>query len=579
MVRTGLRLTAVGRSGFRRRRNRIMECTLQAEAVTTMTDVVLHNGTIHTMDPRQPLVNWLMIRQEQVVARGMGDRPSGCAEAGTLHVDLQGAGVVPGMIDGHLHFESLARKAQQLDPETSTLEELVARVADQARRQTSGTWILGFGWNQNVWGGQFPDRTALDAAAPGHPVFLRAKSGHAGWANSMALRLAGVGPSTAAPEGGEILFDSRGEPTGILLESAQDLVAAAIPEPTLADTVAAMRDAQRLALSVGLTGVHDLDGRRALQAWQVLRQSGDLHLRVTKSIPGSLLGHALAVGLRDGLGDDWLRLSGVKLFVDGALGPRTAWMLEPYEREPDNLGMALVDPLELREQVLQASAAGWPLLIHAIGDRANREALEALEAAREQEGERAGGIRLRHRIEHVQVLDAADLPRLAALDIIASVQPLHATSDMEIVDRHWGARGAGAYAFRALAQSGTRLIFGSDAPVETLAPLAGIHAAVTRRRTDGSPGDQGWYPGQRLGVHTALHAYTAGAAYALGDDARRGMLAPGQLADLVVLDADLYRIPAMEIPGVSVLGTMVGGQWRYQADGGVLSASRRSMSQ
>jgi len=425
-----------------------------------------------------------------------------------------------------------------------------------------GEWIRGHGWNHNRWGGQFPTRQLLDRVAPRHPVYLTAKSGHAAWVNSCALELAEVTAATADPAGGAVMRDGAGAPCGVLLEGAADLVGRHLPEPTLEEVVEAMRRGTGEAHRRGLTGVHDLDGARALRAWQVLRERGELGLRVVKSIPGSLAERAAELGLRSGLGDDWLRLGGVKLFADGALGQRTAWMEEPYEGEPDNCGMPLGSREELERAVLGAAEAGLACYVHAIGDRANREVLEILATARTRE---VGGPRLRHRIEHVQVLRPRDLPRLAELGVVASMQPVHATSDMEIADRHWGPRVRGAYAFRSLLNRGTALAFGSDAPVESIDPLLGIHAAVTRRRVDGSPGQEGWQPQERLTVEEAVRAYTVGAAYAAGAEDHLGTLSPGKLADVTVLDRDIFAGPPMEIARAAVCATFVNGCCAFAA--------------
>lgn len=525
-------------------------------------DLVLHHGVIHTGDPACPRAEAVAICGSRVLAVGPREKVLASTAGTPDEVDLQGRCVVPGLVDAHLHFELSAFAWQQVDAEAPTLEEVQRRVAERVAATAPGTWILGWGWNQNLWGGAFPDHRSLDAVAPDHPVFLSAKSGHAGWANACAMRAAGLTRAKRAEADGEIQRDDDGEPTGVLLESAQELVTRAIPEPTLEDAVAAMAATQERALSLGLTGVHDLDGSRALAGWQIIRQQGRLRLRVWKSLPARLLDQALALGLRSGLGDEWLRLGGVKLFADGALGPRTAWMLAPYANEPGNCGMPLHEPAELAALIHRASAGGLSVLVHAIGDRANREVLDALAEVRCEEIER-GGPRLRHRIEHVQVLHPDDLGRLAELDLVASMQPIHVTSDMVIADRYWGARSTGAYAFRSLLTRGTALAFGSDSPVETMSPLAGIHAAVTRRRADGSPGDAGWQSQERLTVTEALRAYTAGPALAAGEEADKGSLAPGRLADLVVLDRDLAAIPAMELRELRVLGTMVNGLWAW----------------
>jgi predicted amidohydrolase YtcJ len=273
------------------------------------------------------------------------------------------------------------------------------------------------------------------------------------------------------------------------------------------------------------------------------------------------LEHALGVGLRAGLGDGWLRTGGLKLFADGALGPRTAAMLAPYENEPDNYGIVVVDKEEMVEMAGRASAAGLPTIVHAIGDRANHDVLDVFEAVRRQEAAR--GVERparRHRIEHVQVLHPADLNRLAGLDVIASMQPIHATQDMRLVDTYWGKRGELSYAFRSLLESGARLAFGSDSPVETPNPFVGIHAAVTRRRADGSPGEEGWYPRQRLTVAEAVAGYTMGAAYAEAREHELGSISPGKYADFIVIDRNIFEIEPMDIKDTEVKLTVVGGE-------------------
>ena len=342
-------------------------------------------------------------------------------------------------------------------------------------------------------------------------MYLIAKSGHAAWANSLALKMAGITSSTANPIGGEIVREANGEPTGIFFEDAMELVSQIIPEPTAQQVAEALRDALPLFQRVGLTGVHDFDGARALQAWQILKENGELNFRVSKTIPVALLDHAIALGIRSGFGDDRLRINSVKSFADGALGPQTALMIDPYEGTTDNRGISTLDKEEMFENVRKASAAGLSSTIHAIGDKANHDVLDVYEASRKEEGTP----RLRHRIEHVQLLHPDDFNRLGQLGIIASMQPIHATSDMLIADKYWGKRSSGAYAWRTQLNANARLAFGSDSPVESFNPFLGIHAAVTRRRADGSPSPDGWYSEQRLTVTEAVHGFTMGAAYAV----------------------------------------------------------------
>jgi predicted amidohydrolase YtcJ len=530
-----------------------------------MAYLLLYNGCIRTLDSSQPLVEALAARDGAIVAAGSEAEVRAALPAGAPVdvVNLEGRDVLPGLTDAHLHFEWYSLGLQQVDAEAPSLDEALRRTADKAAQTPAGEWVTGYGWNHNAWDGQFPTAADLDRVAPGHPVFLRAKSGHGAWANSLALRQAGVTSATAAPPGGDIVRDAQGTPTGILLEDAMDLVSRRIPQATVEDVARAMPQAMQNAWRVGLTGVHDFDGRRSFTAWQVVRERGQLGLRVVKTIPVKLLPEAIGVGLRSGFGDDWLRLGNVKVFLDGALGPRTAAMLQPYDGEPDNLGIVVTDKEELYERATLAAANGLAMTVHAIGDRANHDLLDVYSVIRSEERER-GQAPLRHRCEHVQLLHPDDYGRLAALNVVASMQPIHATSDMRMADRYWGGRCAGAYALRTQLEAGAPVAFGSDCPVENFNPFWGIHAAVTRRRADGSPGPDGWYPEQRLDVDAAVRGFTLGAAYAGYAEGCLGSLAPGKLADLIVVDRDLWAVDPMSIRETRVLGTLVGGEWKYR---------------
>ncbi|HET7377204.1 MAG TPA: amidohydrolase, partial [Anaerolineae bacterium] len=334
--------------------------------------------------------------------------------------------MIPGLIDAHLHWEWTSLGMKNVRCETDTLDELLHRVEERVRITPPDRWIRGHGWNQNIWGGKFPTKDDLDRVAPNQPVYLTAKSGHAGWANSFALKLANVTATTPDPEHGEIMRDDRGEPTGVFFEDAMELISQKIPQVSVSELAAAMRDAIPHTHRVGLTSVHDFDGARALQAWQILKENEQLNLRVSKTIPVYLLDHAIALGLRSGFGDSWLRINSVKAFADGALGPRTALMIDPYEGEPENRGITVTDKEEMFENVRKASRAGLSSTIHAIGDKANHDVIDVYAAIRQDEAAR-GDSRLRHRIEHVQLLHPDDFNRLAQFNIIASMQPIHAT--------------------------------------------------------------------------------------------------------------------------------------------------------
>jgi predicted amidohydrolase YtcJ len=525
---------------------------------------ILLNAHIYTLDARQPQASALAMDQGRILQVGQdADIQNGYAQRGVIVEDMGGAVILPGLVDSHLHLEQYALSLQKVDCETETRAECLQRVAEKVRQAQPGAWILGHGWNQNRWQEGFGDPRDLDAIAPHHPVYLTAKSLHAGWANALALQQAGISAGSPDPPGGRFGRDASQRPNGLLFEAAMNQMNQVIPAPTEEELLAAVRTAQGKLWRLGLTGVHDFDRRACFIALQKLRQAGELRLRVVKSIPIDDLPYAVALGLRTGFGDEFLRIGHVKAFSDGALGPRTAAMLQPYDGEPDNRGMLLLDAEEIFEKGRLAAENGLAMAVHAIGDRANHEVLNAFAQLRSLPG--SDQARLRHRIEHVQLLHPDDAGRLAQLGVIASMQPIHATSDMLMADRFWGKRANLSYAWRTQLQNGAVLVFGSDAPVESPNPFWGIHAAVTRQRADGFPASQGWYPEQRLAVSEALQAYTVGPAYAAGREHEQGRLASGFLADLVVLDADPLNCPPENLRNIQAQATMVGGDWVWRA--------------
>lgn len=550
---------------------------------------ILYNARIYTLDSSRPVASAIVMERERVLA--VGETASLLPEFERAEKqDMQGQTVLPGLTDAHIHLQHYALSLQKVDCETGTREECLNRIAERVRAAGPGEWVLGHGWNQNSWslsppaspartldgrGGSasasWPTAADLDSIAPDNPVYLTAKSLHAGWANSAALRRAGITNNTPDPANGQLQRDEHGALTGILLETAMQLVSNAIPEPSLSSVAEAIEQAQPLLWRMGLTGAHDFDRRFCFMALQQLQAQDKLKLRVTKSIPLEDLTHAVELGLRTGFGDDWLRIGSVKAFMDGALGPRTAAMFQPYNNEPENRGILNMDGEELFEYGRRAVEVGLSMAVHAIGDRANHEVLDAYEQLRRFERDqgasgklRAGLPPLRHRIEHVQVLHPDDIGRLAELDIIASMQPIHAASDMLMADRFWGERAAHSYAWRTQLQRGVHLAFGSDAPVESPNPFFGLHAAVTRQRADGSPDPNGWYPEQKITLQEALEAYTLGPAYTAGMENRLGRLSPGYLADLIVLDQDPFAISPFDLYALEASATMIGGEWVWQ---------------
>lgn len=526
--------------------------------------LVIHNANIHTLNPEQATASAIAIDHGRIVAVGSNDDIQ-AAYASDHSIDARGHTLIPGLIDSHIHLEDYASSLIKVDCENLTQSECLQRVAARAEAAQPGEWIMGHGWNQNIWPEGYGTVQQLDAICPHNPAFLTHKSLHSAWVDTAALHLAGIDRNTPDPRGGRIGRLENGDPNGILYESALDLIENIIPEPSGDQVVQSFRSALPRLSQMGLTGVHDFDHRRCLTALQTLHQAHELNLRVVKGIPLEDLPAAISLGLRTGFGDDMLRTGPVKLFSDGALGPHTAAMLEAYEGEPENLGILLLESEELVEHGRLAVANGISLAVHAIGDRANREVLNAFAQLRQFERSLASHpkAQLHHRIEHVQILHSKDIPRFSELDIIASMQPIHATSDMLMADRHWGKRSAYAYAWCSLLSHGSTLIFGSDAPVESPNPFWGIHAAVTRRRADGSPSVQGWYPQQRISVAEAIVAYTIGPARASGLEDRLGKLAPGFLADMLVLNQDPYSCTPEDLLKIHPLATMVDGKWVY----------------
>lgn len=524
--------------------------------------LILHNAKIYTFDDHNPNASAIVVDKGRIKAVGNDHELLSAYKGIADELNVAGHTIIPGLIDSHFHLEQYALGLHKVDCDTRTRAECVSRVADRARNTPPGEWLLGHGWNQNNWSNGYGSVKDLDSHTPNTPVYLTAKSLHAAWINSTALLLSGISTQTPDPPGGRIGRDEHGNPTGILFENAMELVTKAIPEPSLEQVTLAIQNALPSLYCLGLTGVHDFDRRRCFIALQKLHDQGMLRLRVVKSIPIEDLPHAVALGLRTGFGDEFLRIGGVKAFADGALGPRTAAMLQPYDTEPYNKGMLLLDSEELFEHGRTAVKNGLSLAIHAIGDRANHEILNGFERLREYE--RTQGRLLRHRIEHVQLIHPMDAQRLAKLDIIASMQPIHATADMEMAERYWSYRASYSYAWRTQLNYGTTLAFGSDAPVETPNPFYGLHAAITRRRTDGNPGINGWYPDQRLTVTEAIRAYTYGAAFAAGLEDRLGKLASGYFADLVILDTDPFTCEPDEIFNIRLRATMIGGELVYQ---------------
>jgi predicted amidohydrolase YtcJ len=512
------------------------------------------------MQPDAPRAEAVAIRAGRIAAVGTTAEIRALAGPRTRVIELGGRPVIPGLVDAHCHLYGLGVSLESLSLRGLKSPEAVAqRVADAAAGRPEGEWITGRGWDQNLWTPpEFPARAALDAAAPRHPVALRRIDGHALWANAAALRAAGVGRDTPDPPGGKIFRDAQGEPTGVLIDAAMDLVEAKVPPDPPAVRERRILKAAHLAVSLGLTGVHEMgidDGTVAV--YRALAQAGRLPLRVV----AYLSGEGQIEGLRarrpdaDPDGAAMFVLRGVKLFSDGALGSRGAALLAPYSDDPGNVGLTVTPPPELARAARIAAETGFQLAVHAIGDRANREVLDAFAAAG------AGpGRDLRFRVEHAQVVAPEDIARFAQLGVIASMQPTHATSDMPWAEARVGpSRIRGAYAWRSILATGAHMAFGSDFPVEEPSPLLGLVAAITRQDLEGRPAG-GWLPEQRLTLEEALRAFTVEPAFAAFAEQHRGRIAPGLVADLTVFDRELVaerKILETEADWVIVGGRVV----------------------
>ncbi len=519
----------------------------------------VYNANIHTLNAAQPHAEAMGVMAGRIVVVGSNDDVRAIM-GNSDGFDARGRTIVPGMIDAHLHFLGLSLDLNRVQlGGLTTIADGAALAGQRAAVTPPGEWVRGGGWNYNNFqDSRWPTKEDLDQQVPNHPVAFSSHDLHSLWVNSKTLELAGITRNTPDPVDGVIMRDANGEPSGMLLEGAMKAVREVIPQPTAEEKVEALRAGMRESNRLGLTGAGSMEQADALTALQKLRTAGEMTMRIYHSIPADSLDHALALGLRTGLGDEWLRLGHLKIFSDGTLGSRSASMLEPYAGEPDNYGIPVRTPENLRYLIRTAAANGIASCIHAIGDASNRLLLDIFEEA-QADGLGPG---LRHRIEHAQVLSPTDIGRFATLGVIPSMQPIHCTSDMFGIDRWWGDRGSFAFVFETLRRSGAVLAFGSDAPVDNLSPIAGIHAAVMRQNAAGLPAG-GWYPAERLSTYHALEAYCSGAAYASGEENLKGTLEPGKLGDFVVLSQDLLTVPGEALLQVVVEATVVGGQVVY----------------
>ncbi len=521
----------------------------------------LYNGVIHTLDPYDPVVDAMVM--ENGIVRAIGETAilKRWVDDSYESLNLEGRLVLPGFTDSHTHFAMYSLGLQRVSLEgTQTADEALALLRKKADELPDGNWVFGVDWNKNIWpGGSAPPLAVTDAALPNHPLRVVSKCGHLTWTNSQGLLRAGIHENTPNPEGGEIEREAAsGQLTGVLKENAAELISSILPETTPEELLAAMRVGLTQAHRFGLVGIHNCENAQVFSAFQTLLGRGELAFRVHHHLAMEELDHAIALGLRTGSGTPTLNLGRRKLFIDGALGSQTACMLEPFCGTIDDCGIVVTSKEKLHVLIKKAAEHGISSAVHAIGDKANRDVLDIYQAIHPLTA--AHG--LRQRIEHAQLVEANDFARFKELDVIASVQPLHATSDKDLVDKHWGTRGVGAYAFKTFIDMGIRWAYGSDVPVETPDPLKGIYAAVSRRR-ESEPTAAPWYPDQKVTMTEAIHGYTMGAAYAAYQEQYQGSLSVGKLADAVVLSQNLFSIPEAEIPDTSIDYTIIGGQIVY----------------
>jgi predicted amidohydrolase YtcJ len=527
------------------------------------------NARVWTGESAAPWAEAIAVRGERIAAVGTNTEIRALA-ADVTPIDGGGRLVVPGFIDTHVHFlDGGFRLASVQLRDAKTRDEFVNRIKEFAATVPPGTWITGGDWDHSLWGGELPQRAWIDAATPNHPVWVNRLDGHMALANSAALKLAGVTGATANIAGGEIVRLPSREPTGLLKDNAMALVDKAMPPPTDEMRERALAAAMKYVAERGVTSVHNMGSWDDLAAIERAHKANTLATRIYGVVPladWETLRDAVAkkaYGGTDGRGDDWLRVGGLKGFVDGSLGSHTAAFQEPFDDAPKDRGLLVNTPEDLYRWISGADKAGLQVMVHAIGDRANNLLLDIYERVIGEDGPRDR----RFRIEHAQHLAAADIPRFARLGVIPSMQPYHAIDDGRWAERYIGARIKTTYAFRSLLDAGAGLSFGSDWFVAPPTPLEGIYAAVTRRTLD-DRNPNGWVPEQKISVEEALRAYTSSAARASFEEAQKGTLAAGKLADLVMLDRNIFDVPLEQIRQVQVMMTMVGGKRVFERSGG-----------
>ena len=529
-------------------------------------DLIITNAKVWTGDDAHPTAQAVAVMGERIIAVGSSAEIGRLRDRRTIIVDANGKLLLPGFNDAHVHFVEGGEGLDAVDLNDATrTSEFARRIAAKAKIAPKGEWIRGGNWDETKWSGSpLPTKELIDSFTPDNPVFLDRYDGHAALANSVALRLAGINAQTQNPAGGVIVRDAQGNPTGVLKDAAKILVLKFIPPMTHDQRVAAMKRALEYAASVGVTSFQemndeDTDSFADVAAYKELLEKGQLTARVYVAAAIADWQREADVGVRHAFGSPWLRIGALKGFADGSLGSRTAYFFEPYTDEPGNVGLLAqqMHPLsQMQGWILNADASGLQLCIHAIGDRAISTILDMFDETLKKNGNSDH----RFRIEHAQHVAAKDFDRFASLGVIASVQPYHQIDDGRWAEGRIGHDRAGrTYPFRTFLNHGVHLAFGTDWSVAPLNPLFGVYAAVTRATLDGK-NPNGWFPEQKLTVAEAVHAYTMGSAYAEFQEKEKGAIAPGKLADMVVLSDDIFTIDPVKIRDVKVTKTIVGGK-------------------
>jgi predicted amidohydrolase YtcJ len=537
----------------------------QSRPASAVADLIVTNARIYTVDESRPVVEALAVRGGRILFAGSAREAMALRGSATRVLDLDGRTVIPGMVDAHAHLLGLGEMLRNVDlVGTRSYDEVIARTAARAKTLPAGAWVLGRGWDQNQWGDtRFPTHDALSRAIPDHPVVLGRIDGHAVLANAAAMRAAGITAATKDPEGGRIVRDAQGNPTGVFVDNAEGLVTRAMADLSRDEKRTAIRNAITEMHRWGLVGMHDAGaGAEVLGIYEELGKAGQLDLRLYAMIAddSAAIARAFAQGPRSGLYDDHLWIRSVKLYADGALGSRGAALLEPYTDDPGNTGLLVSAPRHIEAVAERALRAGFQVNTHAIGDRGNRLVLDAYEAALKA----VPAADHRFRVEHAQILNHQDIPRFAELGVIPSMQAVHQTSDMYWAGNRLGVgRLLGAYAWRSLLATGVPVPNGSDFPVEQVNPLLSFHSAVTRQDANNWPAG-GWHAEQRMTREEALKSMTIWPAYAAFQEPVMGSLTPGKHADFVVLDRDIMTVGDADILGTRVLATYIGGKAVYE---------------